>query len=356
MGLAFKKATKSQAKLRAAVFGPSGAGKTFTTLRLAAGLGGPIAVIDTERGSASKYADRFQFDVLELPGKTIDLYCEAIRAAAGAGYQVLIIDSLTHAWQELLVKIDQLARAKYKGNTWSAWSEGTPEQRKLVDAILGYPGHVLVTMRSKTEWAEEKDDRGRMKPVRVGMAPEQGKGIEYEFDLLLELNTDHIGTVIKDRSGKFQDRMVEKPGEDLGRELAAWLSDGAPAVQAEPAKAEPAKPEPSKAEPQKPAEPEQQAPKANGASHPDPKVTRASEATLASLIDTFHRRVVTWQGYELAETSHVKQALEKVLKTELASLTEARAQELARTFDARTDAQLMERFSSPLADVGVVPF
>lgn len=115
----FKKATKSQAKLRAAVFGPSGAGKTFTSLRVATGLadGKAVAFIDTERGSASKYSDRFDFDVLELEDKSISGYCEAIRMAADAGYAVLIIDSLSHAWQELLEEIDKLAKAKYRGNT-----------------------------------------------------------------------------------------------------------------------------------------------------------------------------------------------------------------------------------------------
>ena len=122
----FTKATKSSVKLRLALFGPSGSGKTYTSLRMATGLGGKIAVIDTERGSASKYADRFTFDVLELPTRTVDTYVEAIAAAETAGYEVLIIDSLSHAWQELLVEIDRLAKAKYRGNSLCAWSEGTP--------------------------------------------------------------------------------------------------------------------------------------------------------------------------------------------------------------------------------------
>jgi len=224
MSFTFKKATKSSAKLRAALFGPSGAGKTFTALRIAAGLGGAIAVIDTERGSASKYADRFGFDVLDLEHAAIPSYEGAIAAAARAGYPVLVVDSLSHGWQELLQEVDRLAAAKYRGNTWSAWSEGTPKQRALVDAILSYPGHVIATMRSKTEWRVEANGKGKQAPVRVGLAPEQGKGIEYEFDLLLELSTDHIGHVIKDRTGKFQDAMLDKPGEDFGQALAAWLS------------------------------------------------------------------------------------------------------------------------------------
>ena len=224
----FVKATKEQSKLRLAIFGPSGAGKTYTALRLASGIEGKIAVIDTERGSASKYADKFNFDVLELPQKSIDIYVQGIDAAAKAGYSVLIIDSLSHAWKELLDEVEKLAKAKYRGNTWSAWSEGTPKQNKLVDAILDFPGHVIATMRSKTEWTTEQTDRGTSKPVRVGLAPEQGKGIEYEFDLLMEMSVDHIATVIKDRTGKYQDQLIDKPGEDFGKDLAVWLSDGLP--------------------------------------------------------------------------------------------------------------------------------
>ena len=224
----FKKATKSQAKLRAAIFGPSGSGKTFTSLRVAKGLGGRVAVIDTERGSASKYSDRFEFDVLELEDQSIEGYVEAIRLAGREGYEVLLIDSLSHAWQTLLEEVEKLAKAKYRGNTWSAWSEGTPLQRKLVGAILAFPGHVLATMRSKTEWTTVDDGRGKKSPQRVGLAPEQGKGVEYEFDILIEISTEHIANVIKDRSGKFQDKVIEKPGEELGKDLAAWLSDGLP--------------------------------------------------------------------------------------------------------------------------------
>ena len=235
----FKKATKKQSKLRAAFFGPSGAGKTYTSLSVSEGLlsdaeklsgNNRIGVIDTEM-AASKYADRFDFDVLELEDLSISGFTKAIRMAAEAGYPVLNIDSLTHAWQQLLQEVGRLANAKFRGNTWSAWSEGTPLQRQLIDAILSYPGHVIATMRSKTEWQTSQDGNGKSRPVRVGLAPEQGKGVEYEFDLLLEISTDHIANVIKDRTGKFQDQLIEKPGREFGKALAEWLSDGAPAPE-----------------------------------------------------------------------------------------------------------------------------
>lgn len=254
---AFQKAVKSKSKLRCAVFGPPGAGKTFSALAIASGLGGKIALIDSERKSASKYADRFDFDTVDLERKNIDEYIMYISEARKAGYDVLVIDSLSHGWQELLDQVDKLAAAKYKGNTWAAWSEGTPQQKKFVDAILSYPGHVIATMRSKIEYVTSKDDRGKTDIKKAGMAPEQGKGIEYEFDLLIEINQDHFATVTKDRTGKYQDRIIEKPGVEFGKDLADWLNSGAEVNKATPrpaqksqasAKSEPANVDPTTGE------------------------------------------------------------------------------------------------------------
>ncbi len=224
--LQFQKATKEQAKLRLALFGPSGAGKTYSALRIAKGMGKKVALIDTEGGSASKYADRFDFDVLDISIKTIGVYIEAMNAAQEAGYEILIIDSLSHAWKELLEEVNKIANTQFSGNTWAAWSKGTPKQRTLVDAILDFDGHIIATIRSKTEWALSVDDKGRNKPERIGLAPEQGKGIEYEFDLLMEISPEHVAHVLKDRTGKYQDNYIEYPDEKFGKELIEWLSEG----------------------------------------------------------------------------------------------------------------------------------
>ena len=236
----FRAATKRQAKARVAIFGPSGAGKTMSALRIATGMGGRIGVIDSEYGTASKYADRYSFDALDLVDCTIRGYAQALDAGARGGYAVLIVDSLSHAWQELLREVDRLAATKYRGNTFSAWSEGTPMQRSLIAALMSSPCHLIATMRSKTEWGVTTTDRGKKAPERIGLAPEQGKGIEYEFDLLLQMNADHIAHVIKDRTGHFQDQLLELPGEQFGADLIAWLNDGvvpepAPEPASEPA-------------------------------------------------------------------------------------------------------------------------
>ena len=227
MSKGFKKATKAQAKARIALFGASGSGKTFSALRIAKGLGEKIAVIDSERGSASKYSDRFEFDAADLQDKTVEEYVEFIEMASGT-YDVLIIDSLSHAWETLKDQVQKIADTSFGGNYWAAWSKGNPMQKRFIDAILDFPGHVIGTMRSATEWTTAKDKNGKTKPMRVGLTPEQGKGIEYEFDMLLELSIEHTANVIKDRTGKFQDKLIELPGEDLGKQISEWLSDGNP--------------------------------------------------------------------------------------------------------------------------------
>lgn len=228
----FKKATKEAAKLRLALFGVSGSGKTYTALRIATGLGGKIAVIDTERNSACKYSDRFDFDVCNATKPSIENLKMFIEEAKS--YDILIIDSMTHAWLELLQEVEKIAKTKFGGNTWSAWSEGTPKQMSLINALLDFPGHIIATMRTETNWTTTTNDKGKVVPVRVGEAPKQGKGIEYEFDMLMQISSEHDALVIKDRTGKFQDEVIPMPDENFGKSLGEWLKDGKKEEKKEP--------------------------------------------------------------------------------------------------------------------------
>jgi hypothetical protein len=236
--MAFIDAERTQLYTRCALFGPSGSGKTMTGLRIAKGIAGklrvPIAVIDTEARSATKYAGdgRFTFKVDNLKEKTIDHYLASMEEAKKAGYKVLLIDSLTHAWRELTEEVDRIALRSNSKNTFTPWAQVGPKQKKLIDAILNYPGHIIVTMRSKTEWVIGVGKDGKTAPQKLGLAPEQGKGIEYEFDLLIEIDQNHYGTITKDRTGKFQDEVIHKPGEEFGVALYEWLASGKPEIPA----------------------------------------------------------------------------------------------------------------------------
>jgi hypothetical protein len=230
--MAFKKAERTKLWARVAIYGPSGSGKSYTALRIGRGLAlrcnSRIAAIDTENRSLSKYAgkNQFDFDVEDLGDKTIESYISAINECIKLGHKVLVIDSLSHGWKELLEEVDLIAEKHYGGNNWRAWARGTPKQNKLVNAILNFPGHLIVTMRSKTEWTVGKDKDGKTTITREGLSPEQGKGIEYEFDILMDINQKHIAEIQKDRTGKFQDQLIEKPGEEFGEALFDWLNSG----------------------------------------------------------------------------------------------------------------------------------
>lgn len=228
----FTKAARKKAKLRLAITGPSGAGKTYSALLIAKGIGGSIAVIDTEHESASLYADMPgmpEFDSLNLaPPYNPERFVEAIEAAEAAGYNVLIIDSLSHEWSGkggCLELVDEIARAKYKGNSWSAWNDITPRHRQLLDALLRSQLHIIATMRSKTETAQTEEN-GRKKVVKLGMKAEQRDGSEYEFTTVLDLVHDgHFALASKDRTGLFNGD-PKAVTEDTGRMLLNWLENG----------------------------------------------------------------------------------------------------------------------------------
>jgi hypothetical protein len=231
MSFQFTKATKSQSRARIALIGPSGSGKTYSALEMARGLGERIAVIDTEHGSASKYADRFGFDVLNLEHHDPITYVKAIQAAEAAGYDVIVVDSLSHAWSGsggALEQVDAAAK-RSKGNSYVAWRDVTPKHNAMVNALVGCKAHLIVTMRAKTAYELQKDDKtGKVQPIKIGMAPIQRDGVEYEFDVVADIDLDHNLIVSKTRMSDLDGLVEHKPGFELGRRIADWLTDGEP--------------------------------------------------------------------------------------------------------------------------------
>ncbi len=224
----FQKAVKRNAKLRLSIQGPSGSGKTYTALSIATNLNaGKVAVVDTEHGSASKYADLFDFDVMELKAPYHpDNYVNAIAEAAKAGYGVVVLDSLTHAWKGeggILELVTEIAKRKYGGNSYAAWNDATPIQKRLIESIVGSSIHVIATMRSKMEYVQEKDERGKSSIRKVGMAPEQRDDMPYEFDVVLDMNTDNEAIVSKTRCPELTGKLIAKPGKQVAETLAKWL-------------------------------------------------------------------------------------------------------------------------------------
>lgn len=232
----FVKAVRSLRKLHAAIDGPSGSGKTFTGLRLAfalvkAGLGSRVAVIDTEHNSASLYAGEspdgvpWEFDTLNLKTFGPDKFAEAIKVAVKEGYDTILVDSLSHAWVGEGGALDIVDQ---KGGKFQAWKDVTPLHRQMVDTIIRCPANVIVTMRSKTEHVMEKDERGNTTIRKVGMAPVQRDGMEYEFDLYGSMDWSHQLKVTKSRCSLMQDTTGVKPGPMFWSPLFDWLKSASP--------------------------------------------------------------------------------------------------------------------------------
>lgn len=232
----FAPATREKAKARLALMGVSGSGKTWTGLRITHGLSPRFAVIDTERGAASKYAgiNGVTFDTLQLHAYDPRNLIGALAAAANAGYEAVLVDSMSHFWSGTdgtLEQVDRAAKARYGNNTFGGWKEGTPLQNAMVDALLSYPGHVVATMRAHTEWSLQTNANGRKEPVRLGTRPEQRRGVEYEFDVVAQMDTENTLTVIKSRCPSLHALVLERPdGVQIAKTLLDWLNDGAAGV------------------------------------------------------------------------------------------------------------------------------
>lgn len=225
----FVKAERKRAKLKIGITGPSGSGKTYSGLLLAKGIGSKIAVIDTENGSASLYSDKFQFDVLELaPPFSTEKYIEAIKGAEKAGYDVILIDSISHAWAGeggLLEQKEQLD-SRGRGNSYTNWADITKKHEKFKSALLQADIHLIATMRSKQDYVLQADDKGKQSPKKVGLAPIQRDGMEYEFTTVFDIAMNHEAEASKDRTGLFSDKLF-KITEETGEEFKKWLMTAA---------------------------------------------------------------------------------------------------------------------------------
>jgi hypothetical protein len=225
----FKRATRAIVKLKALIMGPSGSGKTLGALTLANAIApGKVAVIDSENDRSSYYADRIEFDVLSLPDANPKTYMAAIDAAVAAGYEAVVIDSISHAWKNILDRKDLWDKANPK-EKFTSWNTFGTEWEKLVRHILEAPIHLLATARSKQ--AYEKVDGGKIE--KLGMQPMVRDGSEYEFALVFDLSATHMARATKDNTGRFdgETALWNLCDGKVGAELKDWLAIGTPLPQ-----------------------------------------------------------------------------------------------------------------------------
>jgi hypothetical protein len=227
MAIEIRKAERVKSKLRLGLAGPSGSGKTMSALKVAKGIGGPVCLIDTERGSGDLYANLYDYSVISLdPPFKPDLLIDAIHAAEKANFSVIIIDSLSHFWSDEGGILDQADKMQNSGkNRFTLWADLTPQHRRLVNALLNSPRHIIGTMRSKQEYAMETDDKGKASVKKLGLAPVQREGMEYEFTVFFDVSQDHYAKATKDRTNMFKDEVFIMD-EQTGARLSKWLEEG----------------------------------------------------------------------------------------------------------------------------------
>lgn len=249
MAVSMRRAERKKVRLKLGVSAQSGGGKTLSSLIFAYGLikgthpdwtddeiWQKICVVDSENGSSELYVNYTvratgfkigEFNVISLtPPFTTDKYNDSIDLAVREGMEVLIIDSMTHLWNGQGALLEKQGNvAKRTGNSYTAWREITPEFNRFIDNLLQSDIHIIATMRSKTEYVQEKDEKGRTTIRKVGMAPIFRDGVEYEFSMFMDLDSDHQAHVTKDRTGVLADEYFVVT-EKEGIKIANWLNSG----------------------------------------------------------------------------------------------------------------------------------
>ncbi len=275
MAFEIKRASKKKARLRMAIAGATGAGKTYTAIKIAKHLIGEayklpdgqrskIVVIDTERNSAELYADEFDFEHLALdPTDCSSKNFKAALLQAEQVGEVVILDSITHEWKYCLSQVDIL-KPRFGNNTWSTWSVIRPPHDDFVDTIMASKAHVIATMRSKMATAQEKGDNGKTTIRQVGLESIQADDLDYSFSIVLDMDKEeHSAIVRKTRCSALDGKVFQRPGEAIAGIILNWLNSGEAVEQ--PARVRPA------AAPETPM--------------PAPAVAQAARAVVAATVD-----------------------------------------------------------------------
>jgi hypothetical protein len=216
---------RKQAKIKMALQGSAGSGKTMSALLLAKGLTNDnlskVAIIDTENGSSNLYSHLGSFNVLTLsPPYTPEKYIEAIDMCLNANMEVIILDSISHCWDELLDYHSRLP-----GNSFTNWNKVTPRQKAFVDKILQSSAHFISTMRTKQDYVLNQRD-GKYVPEKVGLKAVQRDGVEYEFTLVFDIDSKHFAVASKDRTNLFSGKADFVINTSTGKKILDWCNNG----------------------------------------------------------------------------------------------------------------------------------
>lgn len=331
------KAEKQRVKLKMAVQGPSGSGKTFGALSLARNLWpkAKICLIDSENESASLYADSFDFDTIPLgPPFETDRYLECIQIAVDGGYDVVILDSITPQWDGeggILRRKEEMDR-RPGSNGYANWASFTPEHERFKQALQQSPIHLIATMRSKQDYILTANDKGKQIPKKVGMAPIQRDQMDYEFTLVFDVEMDHKGSASKDRTGLFNEKIVDLASPKTAKLLRDWLDKGKEV------------PAPAAADPSQP----------DSTTQAD-TMTSSSNSGAPSTTEVEAERVRWLEVFTAVEPEHLMTAVAPNLKDKVAESLIRCADDLllAVIFNRLPNAEVFSRFFCPLQKIAV---
>ena len=219
-----QKASRKKAKIKMGLIGPSGSGKSMGAVLTAFGICGDwskVAIVDTENHSADLYAHLGTYNVLSLSAPfTPEKYIQAIEVCEKAGMEVIIIDSVTHEWENLLEYHSSL-----QGNSFTNWNKITPRHNYFVQKILQSPCHIISTVRTKQDYVLQEKN-GKMIPEKVGLKSVQRDGLDYEMTLVFDLDMKNHATASKDRSGLFFGKPEHKLSVETGKLIKDWCNSG----------------------------------------------------------------------------------------------------------------------------------
>ena len=220
-----RKSERKQAKIKLALQGSAGSGKTFSSLLLARGLTNgdfsKVAIIDTESGSADLYAHLGDYNVMTMDSPySPEKYIEAISICESAGIKVIIIDSISHCWDYLLD-----VHSNMPGNSFTNWGKITPRQNAFVNKILQSNSHIIATMRVKQDYVLNQKN-GKFVPEKVGLKAIQRNDLDYEFTIVFDIDITHQAKATKDRTGLFIDKPEFVINTSTGKKIRLWCDEG----------------------------------------------------------------------------------------------------------------------------------
>ncbi|MEJ8605592.1 AAA family ATPase [Riemerella anatipestifer] len=216
---------RKRAKIKIALQGSAGSGKTYSSLLLAQGLTNgdfsKVAIIDTENGSADLYAHLGNYNMLSMqPPFSPQKYVQAIEVCEKAGMEVIILDSISHCWDYLLDYHSSLT-----GNSFTNWAKIKPLEKLFIDKILQSNAHVIATMRTKQDYVLNQKD-GKFVPEKVGLKAVQRDGLDFEFTLVFDVDIKHFAVASKDRTEIFMDKPEFIITSETGKIILDWCNSG----------------------------------------------------------------------------------------------------------------------------------